>query len=101
MNCSLQTALSASVGARKLRGNPPRPQAGLVVRRQFADVQRTEFQVCNSTGEALSGLPKQIQRGRAEQQELPRGFTTPDSLVDDASQRPEQFGGTVDLVQDH
>ena len=94
-------AVGVGRGENAARESASNPQPHLVALRQLADVQRTEIQVRDAAGEALSRLPQEIHRGRAEQQELPRGLTAADALVDDSAQGLKQLGGTVDFVQHH
>ena len=102
MKLSRQTALSASVGGEEAAREPAsNPQPHQVALRQLADVERAELQTGDTPGEALSRLPQEIHRRRAEQQELPRGLAAADALVDDSAQGLKQVRGAVDLVQHH
>lgn len=50
--------------------------------------------------QTLARLAEQLHRRGAQDQELARRLACEDALVDDPPQRPEEFGGAVDLVQD-
>ena len=59
------------------------------------------LQIGHAPGQALAGLAHQIQRGRAQQQEMPKTLARRAALVDQAAQHGKDFRGAVDFVNDH
>ncbi len=73
---------------------PSLPAAGL------EDVERTHVHVGDATGQALAGLPEQIDGCGAEDKEATVASALAASLVYQSPQRLEQLGHAMDLIED-
>ena len=85
--------LNRSSAARKLSGNPPRTQSRSAASGSrllnFGQNERRQLEISDPPRQALRRLLKQIDRGRAEKQELSRPDALSAPLVDYAAQNLE------------
>ena len=101
MKFSRQTALASSLPARKLSGKPPRSTVSRFGLASFQNVQGTEFDIGNPAGQGLARLPEQFDRSRSQKKEPAGPAVAAATAVDKAPERLEQFGRTLDFVEDH
>jgi len=71
-----------------------------LIGRGHQDIQATQLDIGDASGQAFRGLPQQLQGCRAEHQKLSVLAAGTAVLVDQATQDSEQVRGALDLVQD-
>ena len=86
-----------TLGESAAQPEPP-PRRRIVL--DFQRVERAEFHLGDPPGEALPGAGQEVERRRAEQQELPGAHAAPPPPVDHAAQDAQDLRRPVDLVED-
>ena len=86
-----------------VREAAPDPEGShrLVVRIDIQDIERIEGHELDPTCERLARLLQQLHRGGPQDEESPGSPAGPATLVDEPTELGKEFGGPVDLIQDH
>ena len=78
----------------------PHPQRIYRLRAGLKNVERSEFQIGDSTRQALSGLLEQAHGGRSQEQKPSIGFSLAASPVNNAAELLKDLRRPVDLIED-